>query len=49
MIITIIYHVITGFFSLVLILNFIRTEDLQDSLLYLVILMPFLLRTLHIR
>lgn len=49
MIISIIYHILTGFFSLVLIVNFIRTDDLQDSLLYLVILMPFLLRTLYIR
>jgi hypothetical protein len=50
MIIMIVYYIITAFIACMLIWNFIREkEDKQKMLLYLIVLIPFLLRIFRIR
>jgi len=49
-IIMIIYYIISGFVACMLIWNFIRErEDKQRMLLYLIVLVPFILRLFRIR
>lgn len=47
--IEILYYAMTAFFGAILILNFIRTRDAQEAVLYLIILMPFVLRVLRLK
>ena len=49
MAIMILYYVITAFFGVVLFWNFVRSEDVQKAILYLVILMPFVLRVFRLK
>ncbi len=49
LIIMIIYHLISAFVVLVLIREIIKTKEPQEAILYCIILMPFLLRVLHIK
>ena len=44
LIITIIYYILVGLISVVLIYNFIRTKEWEKEVLYLIVLVPFLLR-----
>lgn len=48
-IITILYYVMTAFFGVILILNFMRARNAQEAILYLVILMPFVMRVLRVK
>jgi hypothetical protein len=48
-IITILYYLIVAFFTFVLLANFIRTRDVQKAILYLLILMPFILRLARLK
>ena len=49
-IIMIVYYIISAFIAALLIWNFIRErEDKQQMLLYLIVLVPFILRLLRIR
>lgn len=49
-IIMIIYYVLSLFIAVLLVWNFIRErEDKQKMLLYLIVLIPFVLRLLRIR
>lgn len=43
-IITWIYYILSGGISLLLIWNFIKTEDWNDAFFYLIVLLPFVLR-----
>lgn len=47
--IMIIYHLISAFIAFVLIKEIIKTKDAQEAVLYCIILMPFILRVLHIK
>ncbi len=50
LIIMLIYHVISAFIAGMLIWNFVREkEDKEKMLLYLIVLIPFILRILWIR
>jgi len=49
LIITIIYHIFSGFIAFVLLWSIIKTKDVQEAILYSIILMPFVLRALHIK
>jgi len=49
LIITIIYHIFSGFIAFVLLWSIIKTKNAQEAILYCIILMPFILRTLHIK
>jgi hypothetical protein len=49
MAIMILYYVITAFFGAVLFWNFAKSKDVQKAILYLVILMPFVLRVFRLK
>ena len=48
-IIMVFYHLISLFVAVVLIREIIKTKDPQEVVLYCIILMPFVLRVLHIK
>ncbi len=43
------YYAMTAFFAVILCWNFIKTRDAQQAVLYLVILMPFVMRILRLK
>ena len=43
------YYLLTIFVSFILIREIIKTDDVQESVLYCIILIPFVLRSLHIK
>jgi hypothetical protein len=45
----ILYHIITAFFAGVLFWNFVKSRDVQKAILYLVIMMPFVLRVFRLK
>lgn len=45
----IIYYLITAFFGGVLFWKFLKERDLQKAILYLIVLMPFVLRVFRIK
>ncbi len=47
--IMIIYHVISAFVAFVLIWSIIKTKDVQEAILYCIILIPFTLRVFHLK
>lgn len=49
MVIMVLYYIITAFFGAVLFWNFLRSKDVQKAILYLVILMPFVLRVFRLK
>lgn len=48
-IIMIIYHIISGFIAFVLIWSIVKTKNIQEAVLYCIILIPFTLRLFHIK
>lgn len=42
--VTILYYVLVGFVSVMLAWNLIRTRDWKEEVLYVIVLVPFLLR-----
>ena len=49
MVIMILYYAITAFFGIVLFWNFVKSKDVQKAILYLVILLPFVLRVFRLK
>ncbi|GAF82005.1 hypothetical protein ES705_04188 [subsurface metagenome] len=49
LVIMIIYHIISAFVAFVLIWSIIKTKDVQEAILYCIILIPFTLRVFHIK
>ena len=49
MIITILYYLLTGFIAVLMIRNLIRSKKWQEEVLYILVLMPFLLRLLRLK
>jgi len=47
--IMVLYYGITAFFGAVLFWNFVKSKDEQKAILYLVILMPFMLRLFRLK
>ena len=47
--VTVLYYLITAFFFLALVRNFISTKNVQEALLYGIIMSPFLLRILRLK
>lgn len=43
------YYLLSAFIALVLIRSIIKTRDAQEAILFCIILMPFLLRALHVK
>jgi hypothetical protein len=48
-IIMIIYHLISAVIALLLLRSIWKTKDLQEAILYCIILIPFVLRVIHIK
>ena len=44
LIVSIIYYALVGFVSILLIYNMIKTREWQKEVLYIIVLIPFLLR-----
>jgi len=49
MVVTILYYLLTAYIAVVLIGNFIRSKKWQEEALYIVVLIPFLLRLLRLK
>jgi hypothetical protein len=49
MIITFLYYVLVAFVAVLIVYNLIKSRKWQDELLYIIILMPFLLRLLRLK
>jgi hypothetical protein len=47
--ISIIYYVLVGYVSVLLIFNLIKTKEWQREILYIIVLIPFLLRLLLLK
>ena len=49
MIITLLYYLLTAFIALLIVCNLIRSKRWQEELLYILVLMPFLIRLLRMK
>ena len=49
MIITILYYLLTGVIAVMMIYNLIRSKKWQEEILYILVLMPFLLRLFRLK
>ena len=49
MVITVLYYLLTGAIAFLMINNFIRTKRWQEEVLYVLVLLPFLLRLLRLK
>jgi NhaP-type Na+/H+ or K+/H+ antiporter len=49
MIITLLYYLLTGYIVFLIIWNLIKSKKWQDEVLYVIILIPFLLRLLRLK
>jgi len=49
LVIMIIYHIISAFVAFVLIWSIIKTKNMQEAILYCIILIPFTLRVFHLK
>lgn len=48
-VIMVIYHLISVFIAFVLVREITKTKDVQEAVLYCIILIPFVLRVLHLK
>ena len=49
MVIMIIYHMMTAFLASILMWNFAKSKSIQQAVLYAIVLIPFVLRVLHLK
>lgn len=49
MIVTILYYALTGFIAFLIIWNLLKSKKWQEEILYVIILMPFLLRLFRLK
>ncbi len=49
MIVTILYYALTGFIAFLIIWNLLKNKKWQEEILYIIILMPFLLRLFRLK
>jgi ABC-type spermidine/putrescine transport system permease subunit I len=49
MIVTILYYLLTAYIAVMLAWNFLRRKNWQEEVLYIIILIPFLLRLLRLK
>ena len=49
MIVTILYYLLTAAIAVLLVRNFLKRKDWQDEILYVIVLIPFLLRLLRLK
>ena len=48
-IVTILYYVLTAYGAVLLIWNFVKKKKWQEEVLYIIVLIPFLLRLLRLK
>jgi uncharacterized membrane protein len=48
-IVTVLYYLLTAFVAVMLVWNFLRRKNWQEEALYVIILIPFLLRLLRLK
>jgi hypothetical protein len=49
MAVTIFYYLLTAFVAVLLVWNFLRRKNWQEEVLYVIVLIPFLLRVLRLK
>jgi hypothetical protein len=49
MIVTILYYLLTAYVAVLLVWNFVRRKKWQEEALYIIVLIPFLLRLLRLK
>jgi uncharacterized membrane protein len=49
MIVTILYYLLTAYIAVILVWNFLKRKKWQEEVLYIIVLIPFLLRLLRIK
>jgi hypothetical protein len=49
MIVTILYYLLTAFVAALIIWNVVKSRKWQDEILYVIVLIPFLLRLLRLK
>ncbi len=49
MIVTILYYLMTAFVAVLLVWNFLRRKQWQEEALYIIVLIPFLLRLFRLK
>jgi len=49
MIITFLYYVLSAYIAFIIIWNLIKSKKWQDEILYIIILIPFILRLLRLK
>jgi len=48
-VINVIYYVLVAYIAIISIMNFIKTKDAQEAMLYGLLLIPFILRVFRIK
>jgi uncharacterized membrane protein len=48
-IVTLLYYVLTAFVAVLLVWNFLRRKNWQEEVLYIIVLIPFVLRLLRLK
>jgi len=49
MIMTILYYILTAYIALLIVWNLLKSKKWQEEILYIIILMPFLLRLFRLK
>jgi len=49
MIVTILYYILSAYVAFIILWNLIKSKKWQDELLYIIILIPFILRVLRLK
>jgi hypothetical protein len=49
MVITILYYLLTAYIAFLIVWNFLRRKNWQEEVLYIIILIPFLLRLFRLK
>ncbi len=49
MIITVLYYLMTAFVAVLVVWNFLKRKNWQEEALYIIVLIPFLLRLLRLK
>ena len=48
-IVTVLYYLLTAYIAVLLVWNFLKRKNWQEAALYIIVLIPFLLRLLRIK
>ncbi len=48
-VVMVLYYLISAFFLIAVVRNFVKTRDPQEAILYSIVMMPFVLRILRLK